>query len=57
MHIYCKYTETKLILLFNVIFLDFNAPVGGPQNRSGRGGHNVVAKAVTFLTGVQTVHA
>jgi hypothetical protein len=26
-HIYCKYTETKLILLFNVIPLDFNAPV------------------------------
>jgi hypothetical protein len=26
-HIYCKYTETNLILLFNVIPLDFNAPV------------------------------
>jgi hypothetical protein len=26
-HIYCKYTETKLILLFNVIPLDFKAPV------------------------------
>jgi hypothetical protein len=26
---YCKYTETKLILLFNVIPLDFNAPVPG----------------------------
>jgi hypothetical protein len=26
-HIYFKYTETKLILLFNVIPLDFNAPV------------------------------
>jgi hypothetical protein len=24
-HIYCKYTETKLISLFNVIPLDFNA--------------------------------
>jgi hypothetical protein len=27
MHIYCEYTETKLILLLNVIPLDFNAPV------------------------------
>jgi hypothetical protein len=26
-HIYCKYTETKVILLFNVISIDFNAPV------------------------------
>jgi hypothetical protein len=26
-HIYCKYTETKLISLFNVIPLDFIAPV------------------------------
>jgi hypothetical protein len=26
-HIYYKYTETKLILLFNVIPLEFNAPV------------------------------
>jgi hypothetical protein len=26
-HIYCKCTETKLILLFNVIPLDFKAPV------------------------------
>jgi hypothetical protein len=24
---YCKYTETKLMLLFNVISLDLNAPV------------------------------
>jgi hypothetical protein len=26
-HIYYKYTKTKLILLFNIIPLDFNAPV------------------------------
>jgi hypothetical protein len=26
-HIYFKYTETKLISLFNTIPLDFNAPV------------------------------
>jgi hypothetical protein len=26
-YIYFKYTETKLILLFNVIPLDFSAPV------------------------------
>jgi hypothetical protein len=26
-HIYFKYTQTKLISLFNVIPLDFNAPV------------------------------
>jgi hypothetical protein len=26
-HIYCKYTETKLILLFNVNPLYFNTPV------------------------------
>jgi hypothetical protein len=26
-HIYCKYTETKLIFPFNVIPLHFNAPV------------------------------
>jgi hypothetical protein len=26
-HIYCEYTEMKLISLFNVIPLDFNAPV------------------------------
>jgi hypothetical protein len=26
-HIYCRYTETKLISLFNVIPLDFNSPV------------------------------
>jgi hypothetical protein len=26
-HIHCKYTETKLILLFDVIPLDFNTPV------------------------------
>jgi hypothetical protein len=26
-YIYCKYTDTKVILLFNVIPLDFNAPV------------------------------
>jgi hypothetical protein len=26
-HIYCKHTETKLILLFNAIPLDFNVPV------------------------------
>jgi hypothetical protein len=27
MHIYCKYTKTKLISLFNVIPLDFNATI------------------------------
>jgi hypothetical protein len=26
-HIYCEYTETKPILIFNVIPHDFNAPV------------------------------
>jgi hypothetical protein len=26
-HIYCKYTETKLILRFNIILLDLNTPV------------------------------
>jgi len=26
-HMYCKYTETKLILLLDVIPFDFNAPV------------------------------
>jgi hypothetical protein len=26
-HIYCKYTEMKLILLFNIISLNFSAPV------------------------------
>jgi hypothetical protein len=31
-HIYCKYTETKLILLFNITTLDFNAPVPAFQN-------------------------
>jgi len=26
-HIYCKYTDTKLMLLFNIIPVDSNAPV------------------------------
>jgi hypothetical protein len=31
-HIYCKYTEIKIILLFNVIPFDFNAPVSAFHN-------------------------
>jgi hypothetical protein len=31
-HIYCKYTETKLISLFSVNPLDFNAPVPAFHN-------------------------
>jgi hypothetical protein len=31
-YVYFKYTEMKLILLFNVIPLDFNAPVTALQN-------------------------
>jgi hypothetical protein len=28
-YIYCEYTETKLILVFNVMTLDFNEPIPG----------------------------
>jgi hypothetical protein len=50
-HIYCKYTETNLILLFNVISLDFNARVSAFHKlfNSVRNENILVASLTNFV--------